>query len=178
MRKLFVLGLILSTALAACAPAGVPAETTDQITALQSQVAELQGQVAELQTQVAALPAEGEHDEAEAEAFDVAVAQYVLNTAGFHGMAETLAETQTVDPAYGGAVTRVQTILNATTWPAELQEEETAMVALLEDFSAKLEADDGAGAAEAADLVHEAQHAFSESIDGWLGTASEHTHGD
>jgi len=169
MRKLLAIGLLLSLALAACAPAAVPTETANQITALQAQVTALQ-------TQVAALPAPDEHTEASP--FDVAVAQYVLNTAGFHGMAETLAETQTIDPSNGGAVNLMHSVLSATTWPAELQEEATAFLALLEDFSAKIAADDGAGAAEASDLVHEAQHAFSESIDTWLGTASAHSHGN
>ncbi len=178
MRKLFVIGLLLAVALAACAPATVPAETANQITALQSQVTALQGQVTALETQVAAaaVPAEDEHTEADA--FDVAVAQYVLNTAGFHGLAEAIAETQTIDPSYGGVVTRVRTILSATTWPAELQAEETAFLALLADFSAKIDADDGPGAVEVADAVHEAQHDFSASIDAWLGLADAHSHGN
>ena len=163
MRKFIVLGLLAIVVLAACAAPAASGDTTA-----------LQAQVSALQTQVTAL--ETEH--AEASPFDVAVAQYVLNTAGFHGMSETIAETQTIDPAYGGVVTRVQTILANTTWPEALHEEEAAFVALLEEFSAKIEADDGAGAVEISDQVHEAQHAFSESIDTWLGTATDHTHGN
>jgi hypothetical protein len=163
VRKLIVGGLLVAGVLAACAS---PAASND--------TAELQRQVAALQTQVAAL----EREHAEASPFDVAVAQYVLNTAGFHAMSEALAETQTIDPSDGGIVTRVQTVLAHTTWPTELQAEETALMALLDQFSAKIEADDGAGAVEISDQVHEAQHAFSESIDGWLGAASQHRHED
>ncbi len=163
MRKLLIMGLLLAVVLAACAAPAASNDTT-----------ELRAQVSALQTQVAAL--ETEH--AEAAPFDVAVAQYVLNTAGFHEMSEALAETQTIDPEYGGQVTRVQTILANTTWPEELHEEEAAFAAQLEDFAAKIAADDGAGAVEISDQVHEAQHAFSESIDAWLGTATEHTHGN
>ena len=174
MRKLIATALLAAALLAACQPA--PASDT---TELQNQVTALQGQVTALQTQVAETADTEHHAAAEASPFDVAVAQYVLNTAGFHGMAESLAETQTIDPAYGGAVNRVKTVLNHTTWPTELQAEETAFVTLLDEFSAKIDADDGAGAVDIADQVHEAQHAFSESIDNWLGTASDaHTHED
>jgi hypothetical protein len=172
MRKLIATGLVAAALLTACSPAATGPSTTE----LQTQITTLQGQVTALQTQAAALPTEAEHMD-EANAFDVAVAQYVLNTAGFHGMAESIAETQTIDPSYGGAVNRVRTIFANTTWPAELQEEETAFVALLDEFSAKIDADDGAGAVDISDQVHEAQHAFSDSIDTWLGTASdEHAH--
>jgi hypothetical protein len=176
MRKLIATTLLAAGLLSACAPSPAASDTTE----LQNQVTTLQGQVTALQTQVAELsaaPAEEEHMD-EASAFDVAVAQYVLNTAGFHGMAESIAESETIDPAYGGAVNRVRTIFANTTWPEELQEEETAFVALLDEFSAKIEADDGAGAVEISDQVHEAQHAFSASIDAWLGVADEHGHGN
>jgi hypothetical protein len=175
MRKLIVTGLLSAAVLAACASPAADQATTD----LQNQVNTLQGQVTALQTQVAAeaMPADDHLDEASA--FDVAVAQYVLNTAGFHGMAEAIADTQTIDPSYGGAVNRVRTIFANTTWPPELQEEETHFVGLLDEFSAKIDADDGAGAVDISDEVHEAQHAFSDSIDTWLGTASDdHAHGN
>lgn len=163
MRKLLVMGLLMAVVLPACA---APAASGD--------TAALQAQVSALQTQVAAL--EAQH--AESAPFEVAMAQYVLDTVDFHGMSETIAETQTIDPAYGGTVTQVQTILAQTTWPEELHEEEAALAALLEDFSAKIAADAGPGAVEISDQVHEAQHAFSESIDAWLGTAADHSHGD
>lgn len=165
MRKFLVLGLLAIVVLAACA---APAASNDTTTELHAQVSALQTQVAALRTaeHVANLP------------FEVAVAQYVMNTAGFHSMSESIAATQTIDPAYGGAVTRVQAILANTTWPEALRAEEAAFIALLEDFSAKIAADDGPGAVEISDQVHEAQHAFSESIDAWLGTATEHGHGN
>ena len=163
MRKIIVTGLLAAGLLAACA-----APAADN-------TAELQNQISALQTQVAAL----ENEHTTASPFDVAVAQYVLDTAGFHGMSETIAETQTIDPAYGGAVTRVKTVLANTVWPEELHEQEAAFAALLDEFSAKIDADDGVGAVEISDQVHEAQHELSHAIGEWLGTAAaEHSHGN
>lgn len=162
MRKVLIITLLAAGLLAACA---APAGST----------ADLENQVAALQTQVAALST-AEH--AEASAFDLAVAQYVLDTAGFHSMEEALAETQTIDPSYGGAVTRVHTVLSALVWPEDLHEEGTAFLALLEEFSAKIEADDGAGAVEVSAQVHEAQHNLSHSIGAWLGGDDDHGHGN
>ncbi|MCC7358494.1 MAG: hypothetical protein IT317_03405 [Anaerolineales bacterium] len=161
MRKVIVIGLLAASALVACAPAA-------------GNTAELQSQVTALQTQVAAL--ESEHTAASA--FEVAVAQYVMDAAGFHAMAEALAETQTIDPAYGGAVAQVKTILAATTWPEELREQATDFAALLDEYSAKIDADDGAGAVALSEQVHEAQHDFSHAIGEWLDTAAEHGHED
>jgi hypothetical protein len=162
MRKILVTGLLAASLLTACA---APAADNS---------AELQNQVSALQTQVAAL--ESEHTAASP--FDVAVAQYVLDTAGFHGMAEALAETQTIEASYGSTVTRVKTVLANTVWPEELHEQEAAFVALLDELAAKIEADDGAGAVEIADQVHDAQHDLSHAIGEWLGTAAEHSHGN
>ena len=173
MRKIIVTGLLAAGLLAACA-----APAADNTAELQSQITDLQNQVTALQTQVAAEAMPADDHAAEASPFDVAVAQYALDTAGFHGMAEAIAETQTIEASYGGTVTRVKTILANTVWPEELHEQETAFVALLDEFSAKIEADDGAGAVEIAGQVHDAQHELSHAIGEWLGTAAEHSHGN
>lgn len=100
-----------------------------------------------------------------------------MDIAGFHGIAETISQTQTVDPAYLSTVNRVHKVLAATTWPETLSEQGHTFTTLLEEFAAALEADDAVQATGLADQVHDAQHELSHAIDAWLGTAvDEHTH--
>jgi hypothetical protein len=158
------------------------------LSADQPDVAALQSRLDGLQTQVEGLAAEVEAMSADAAAgavapeehaedpFALSVAQYFMDTAGFHGMAETISETQQVDPAYLGTVNRVHKVLVSTPWPEELKEQGQAFVGLLEDFAAALEADNGEQAVELSDQVHDAQHELSHAIDAWMGTAGEHVH--
>jgi hypothetical protein len=151
--------------------------------ALQSRLDGLQNKLDELDAEIAAMGAgmgEAEamtHEEHADDTFAVSMAQYVLDTAGFHGMAETISETKQVDPAYLGTVNRVHKVLSSTPWPESLTEQEQSFVTLLEDFAAVLEADNGEEAVALSDQVHEAQHELSHAIDDWLGTATgEHEH--
>lgn len=114
--------------------------------------------------------------ETPAPTFDIAMAQYVLDTAGFHDMAETLAATQTVEAGYLGTVTRVRKVLAAAPWPEALAEDGQAFLKDLDALAAALEADNGPEAAKLAEQVHDAQHAFSHEIDHWLGAEGGHDH--
>jgi archaellum biogenesis ATPase FlaH len=107
----------------------------------------------------------------EAKPFDVSVAQYFLDSAGFHGMAETLVDTKTIDATYFSTVNRVKKVLAQTVWPAELNEQAQAFIESLGSFAAALEADDVAEAVETSEAVHDAQHELSHSIDHWMGEA-------
>lgn len=104
-----------------------------------------------------------------ADPFKVSVAQYFLDSAGFHGMATTLSETQTIDPTYLSTVTRVNKVLAQTTWPSELNEQAQAFTESLTTFAAAWEADNIADAVELSETVHDAQHELSHSIDHWMG---------
>jgi ABC-type transporter Mla subunit MlaD len=104
----------------------------------------------------------------EADPFNVSVAQYYLDSAGFHGMAETLSDTQKIDPTYPGIVTRVTKVLSQTTWPADLNDQAQEFLGTLNNFSAALAADDTQAAIETSDTVHDAQHELSHAIDHWL----------
>jgi glutamine synthetase len=99
------------------------------------------------------------------------MAQFVLDTAGFHGIAESLAAGDPIDPTALGAVTRVHKILSSTEWPAELHEAVEHFLATLEEFKSALGADDAAAAAPLAETVHDEAHELSEMVDGWLGAA-------
>jgi DNA repair ATPase RecN len=106
-----------------------------------------------------------------ADPFKVSVSQFFLDSTGFHGMAETLADTKTIDPTYLSKVTRVKKVLDQTAWPAELNEQSHAFSVSLESFAAALEADDVDKAVEISETVHDAQHELSHSIDHWMETA-------
>jgi hypothetical protein len=159
--------------LAACAPAQ-PAQ--NEVADLRSQLDQLQVRQDELAAQLAAMQPD-EHTESESHAddpFAVSVAQYFMDTAGFHGMAETISETHQIDPTYLGKVNRVHKVLASTPWPEALSEQGHSFISLLEDFAAVLDADDGEEAVEISEQVHDAQHDFSHAIDEWLGTADGH----
>jgi hypothetical protein len=110
----------------------------------------------------------------EADPFNVSVAQYFLDSTGFHGMAEVLSDTKKIDTAYFGTVSRVAKILKATTWPAELNDQAQAFIKSLDDFATALSDNNVDQAVEVSDVVHDAQHELSHAIDSWLGNAHAH----
>lgn len=134
----------------------------------------LEGQFSEVNTSVAGLSATIEQlvesEESHVHRFDIAMAQFVMDTAGFHGIAESLAAGQPIDPSAISAATRVHKILSSTKWPAELNGAVEHFLPMLGELQAALEADDAAAATAIAETVHEEQHELSEIIDGWLGT--------
>jgi hypothetical protein len=160
----------------------------DGLSADQAAVADLQTRLDSLQTQMEGLAAEIEAlsvvpetgEEAPAEPaedpFAVSVTQYMLDTAGFHGMEETIAETQQIDPAFLGTVNRVQKVLSSAPWPESLVKQGEEFETLLGEFAAALEADDVEAATTLSAEVHDAQHELSEAIDNWLGAAGGDEH--
>ncbi|MBP7694091.1 MAG: hypothetical protein KA764_19365, partial [Anaerolineales bacterium] len=111
----------------------------------------------------------------EADPFNVSVAQYLMDTAGFHDLATVLSDTQKIEASYLSKVTRVSKVLAQITWPAELREQGLAFSAALAELAAALEADNVADAVRLSEEVHDAQHEFSHALDAWLGTAA-HDH--
>ena len=107
----------------------------------------------------------------EAGPFEVSVAQYIMDTAGFHDLATALSAAQTIEAGYVAQVTRVSKVLAQITWPAELREQGDAFEARLAELTAALEADNVADAVRLSEEVHDAQHEFSHAIDAWLETA-------
>jgi hypothetical protein len=110
----------------------------------------------------------------EADPFNVSVAQYFLDSAGFHGMAEVLSDTQKIDATYFGTVSRVAKVLKATTWPVELNDQAQAFIKSLDDFAIALSDNNVAQAVEVSDAVHDEQHELSHAIDVWSGNAHAH----
>ena len=106
---------------------------------------------------------------ADADPFDISVAQQFMNSAGFHEMATALSESQTIDPEYFSTVTGVTTVLSHTTWPSGLSDQAQSFIESLAAFAAALEADNAAEAVELSETVHDAQHELSHEIEHWLG---------
>jgi hypothetical protein len=102
--------------------------------------------------------------------FDVSLAQYYLDTAGFHGMADVLSDTQKIDSTFLSRVTRVQKVLTQVTWPPEVSSQAEAFLEALDSFSTALRDDKVSDAVAASDTVHDAQHELSHAIDAWLET--------
>jgi len=141
----------------------------DRLVALEDQFTEVNTSVAGLSATIEQLV---ESEESHVPRFDIAMAQFVMDTAGFHGIAESLAAGDPIDPSALTAATRVRKILSSTEWPAELGEAVDHFLATLGELQAALEADDAAAATAIAETVHDEQHELSEMIDGWLGTQS------
>ena len=183
MARIWGIGLVFILLAAACSQA-VPTEDSrlndleakvNTLSNLQAEVNDLQSKVNDLQAQLDAsgMMTQDTHSD---DLFAVSMAQYVLDTAGFHTMAETLAETQQIDPAYLGTVNRAQKILANVSWPESLLEQEQAFESLLGDFATALEADDAESAVQYSDEVHDSQHELSHAIDAWLGSTEDHEH--
>ena len=114
---------------------------------------------------------EHSHSEGQADPFELSVAQVIMDSAGFHGIATALSETQTIDPTYLSTVTSVSKVLSHTTWPADLHDQAQAFIESLASFAAALEADNVADAVTNSETVHDAQHELSHAIEHWLGDA-------
>lgn len=130
--------------------------------------------------------AEHEHDETLAEdttdqavmvvepgqAFQVAIATYLMDTAGFHGMDERLNGEGVIEAGDAGVVNRVDGILAVTAWPAELQAQVDPLRETLSQYAEALSNDDVEAAKIVAAQTHEQQHDLSHAIEGWLGDMS------
>lgn len=111
------------------------------------------------------------HPDAFAEGeFDGAAVQELIDTAGFHDMAEAIADTQQLEPAYLATVERVADGLAEVSWPDDLKAPAEAFLASLRDLQQALESGDVAAATVASDAVHDTQHELSHAIDGMEGS--------
>jgi hypothetical protein len=138
---------------------------------MQSRLDGLQQKVDTLAAQNEAIPSTGTESETANNAFNVAMVQYVLDSAGLHEISAELDKTKKVNPAYLEKVNRAKKVLAIASLPPELAEQNKSLIGLLDQLSAALEADKGEEAAELAKKAHGAQHGYTKAIDGWLSTA-------
>ena len=116
-------------------------------------------------TEVAATPAATEMAEDmahDASAGALLAALRLVDTAGFHGMDETLnGDTPAIDASWVGAANHAISATQAVTWPGESEAVAATFLADAQALVVALDADDVAAAAPLAAAVHESQHAFS-----------------
>ena len=111
---------------------------------------------------------EEEHEATESSTFEISVAQYVMDTAGFHAISDALAETSEVDPIYASAITRVARIVASIQWPHDLAESADSLLEVLAEFQSALLEDDAEAALPLAGKAHDHQHNLSAAITAWL----------
>jgi hypothetical protein len=102
------------------------------------------------------------------QAFQVAIATYLMDTAGFHEVDERLNGEGTIDPGDAGVVNRVSTVLAATQWPDALQPQVDELQATLAIFAEALADNEVEGAKLLAIQAHEQQHDLSHAVEHWL----------
>lgn len=149
---------------------------------------ELEDVLAALSEMRASESVEAEHEEheeteaAQASAFELAVAQYIMDTAGFHRIDEALTETGEIDPSFVSTVTRVARIVGSTQWPDDLSESAAHLLEVLTEFQSSLAEDDAEGATPLAGMAHDHQHDLSAAITAWLSgemsMEGEHEHSE
>lgn len=168
-----ILFAVSAVALAACAT--TDPEITSQLEQQGDQIDQLSTQVEQLSASLDQLTADAEmamqQAMAETPAFEVALAQFVMESAGFHEIADNLSDSGEIDPETISTVTRVARVTSQTAWPAELAGSAEHFQGMLADFAAAMADDDYDAALPLADMVHDHEHEFSSEISAWLGDA-------
>ncbi len=147
---------------------------------LQLEITDLKAEFDKLSAAQAAIPQTGASNASKEPAVnltDIALAQNVLDTAGFHVIAGTLSQTKTIDPTYITTVTRVKKVLSVTKWPAPLADQSKSFIALLDGFAAALQANNTNDAIDWVNKVHAGQHSFSSAIDKYLSSEGNQLQG-
>jgi len=97
--------------------------------------------------------------------YKLSVTQYLLDSAGLHGIAEKLASSKKIDESALTVVTRLKKVLVQTTWPNAVQKKATELIQSLDQLAVALKAGKVDDAIKLSDTVHEEQHDLSKTID-------------
>lgn len=103
--------------------------------------------------------------ETETDSFEISLAQYFMDTAGFHGMSTEINKTQRIEAGYYPAVYGTWSVLSQVIWPIELEQKAEPFVATLKDLSTAIEENNTGKVVELMEIIHDGQHDLSESID-------------
>jgi hypothetical protein len=101
--------------------------------------------------------------------FQVTVATYLMDTAGFHAMDERLNQEGVIEAGDAGVVNRVNGLLAVTAWPEELQAQVDPLKEALSQYAEALANDDVEAAKPLATQTHELQHDLSHAVEHWVG---------
>ncbi len=184
IRTLFLLTMVM--VVAACqTPAASGTTPTMDTTALEARVAALETQLADQQKPDHSDDGAQHGDigmENQSQTFAVTTALYMMDTAGFHGIDESLNTGDAINPVYARTIQRVARLVSVTPWPAELANQATTLLGTLNEFSAALSNDDAEAAKPLATLAHDQEHELSHAASEWinaqLGIEGEGEHGD
>jgi hypothetical protein len=113
------------------------------------------------------------HSTKAASNLELALVQNVLDSAGFHQIAERLAQTKAVAPGDQATVSRVRKVIAQVVWPEKLQAQGSQFLSLLDKFNAALASGKADDLVSSSDAVHDAQHALSHAIDGLIAPPKE-----
>lgn len=101
--------------------------------------------------------------------FQVTIATYLLDTAGFHALDERINGEGVIEAGDAGVVHRVNTVLAVTAWPEELQDHVDPLRDALSSYAEALANDDAEAAKPLATQAHELQHDLSHAAEHWVG---------
>lgn len=101
----------------------------------------------------------------------------MVDSAGFHGIANDLAEATEISSRLAGTMGKVLVAAEAAVWPAAVSTELDVFMADLAALKAALEADDLEQARTASQAIHGSQHDLSNAVYAWLGAEPSGTHG-
>ena len=101
--------------------------------------------------------------------FQVTIATYLLDTAGFHAMEERINQEGVIEAGDAGVVQRINTVLGVTAWPEELQAQVDSLRDTLSNYAEALANDDVEAAKPLATQAHELQHDMSHAAEHWIG---------
>lgn len=138
------------------------------VSGLEAQIKALQDKIDSLGEAANPATATAE-DGSQTQVFQVTMATYVLDTAGFHDLDERLNQDGVIDPGDAGVVRRAQSVLAATSWPAGLQAKADQLMGILGAYGEALANDDLEAAKPLASQAHEVQHDLSHAVENWLG---------
>jgi len=112
------------------------------------------------------------------QAFQVAVALYLLDTVGFHSLDDRINGEGIIEASDAAVVGRVERVLAATDWPETLQSHADELTDVLNHYAEALSADDLESAKPLAGDAHDIQHDLSHEIQDWLNKpdTGEHEH--
>ncbi len=184
-KVLFATAILIAGSLVGCQvqpPVVAPNPQSQAKSADAKTVEALTARVEALEEQLEAIEkAAGQESEpekaAESElAFQVVIATYLMDTAGFHDMDVRINEEGEIDPGDAGTVRRIRRILAVTNWPEELESTADKLIGILDDYAAALSDNDVEAAQPLAADAHEVQHELSHAVEAWLtgGHANEH----
>ncbi|MCB0167219.1 MAG: copper chaperone PCu(A)C [Anaerolineae bacterium] len=114
------------------------------------------------------------NDNEQSRQFQVTVAAYLMDMAGFHALDERLNDQGQIEAGDAGMVNRVNRVLAVVAWPAELKAQAEQLESVLAQYADALGNDDLDTAQPLATEAHEAQHDLSHAIGSWLGGDDEH----